>query len=127
MFCSRLATFSPSNSVWNRRSRLNACTTAMPATDSAICAVTAAMRLRVSTSATCEVRWNQRVSTSAGGTIANTTSPSRQSAISSAAIAAGRSTTFETSVGMPCDSTSETASTSLVSRAMIQPAFCCEK
>jgi hypothetical protein len=31
------------------------------------------------------------------------------------------------SVGIPCERTSETASTSLVSRAMIQPAFCCEK
>ena len=44
-----------------------------------------------------------------------------------AAIAEGRRTTFETSVGIPCESTSETASTSLVRRAMIQPAFCCEK
>ena len=99
----------------------------MPETDSAICAVTTPMRLRVSTSATCDVRWNQRVSTSAGGTIAKTTSPSRQSAISSAITAAGSRITFATSVGMPCERTSETASTSLVRRAMIQPAFCCEK
>ena len=99
----------------------------MPATDSAICAVTTAMRLRVSTSATWEVRWNQRVRTSAGGMIAKTTRPSRQSAISRAVSAAGRSTTFATSVGMPCERTSETASTSLVNRAMIHPAFCCEK
>ena len=106
MFCSRLASFSSSNCAWNVRSRLNACTTAMPETDSAICAVTAAMRLRVSTSATCDVRWNQRVKTSAGGTIAKTTSPSRQSAISSAITAAGSSTTFATSVGMPCERTS---------------------
>jgi hypothetical protein len=45
----------------------------------------------------------------------------------SAATAAGRRMTFETSVGMPWERTSETASTSLVRRAMIQPAFCCEK
>ena len=89
MFCSRFAAFSSSNCAWNARSRLNACTTAMPETDSAICAVTAPIRLRVSTSATCDVRWNQRVSTSAGGTIAKTTSPSRQSAIRSATSAAG--------------------------------------
>ena len=54
-------------------------------------------------------------------------SPSRQSAMKSATTAAGRRMTFETSVGIPCESVSETASTSLVSRAMIQPAFCCEK
>ncbi len=99
----------------------------MPETDSAICAVTAAIRFRVSISATCDARWNQRVRTSAGGTVMKTTRPSRQSAMSSAMIAAGSSTRFAISVGMPAESTSETASTSLVSRAMIQPAFCCEK
>ena len=41
--------------------------------------------------------------------------------------AAGRRMTFEMRVGIPCERTSETASTSLVRRAMIQPAFCCEK
>ena len=46
---SRFASFSASNSAWNRRSRLNACTIAIPATDSAICAVTAPIRLRGST------------------------------------------------------------------------------
>ena len=40
------ASLSASNSAWKRRSRLNACTTAIPATDSAICAVTAAIRFR---------------------------------------------------------------------------------
>ena len=99
----------------------------MPETDSAICAVTAPMRSRVSTSATCDTRVNQRVRTSAGGTVAITTRPRRQSAMSSAAIADGSRMTLETSVGIPCERTSLTASTSLVRRAMIQPAFCCEK
>ena len=54
-------------------------------------------------------------------------SPRRQSAMRSAITAAGRRMTFETRVGIPCESVSETASTSLVRRAMIQPAFCCEK
>ena len=66
MFATRFASFSSSNSRWNARSRLNACTTAMPATDSASCAVTAAMRVRTSANATCERRWNQRVTTIAG-------------------------------------------------------------
>src|SRR5207244_2919868 len=39
---------------------------AMPATDSASCAVTAEIRFRTSTCAECERTWNQRVSTSAG-------------------------------------------------------------
>ena len=34
---------------------------------------------------------------------------------------------FETSVGRPCESASEMASTSLVTRAMIHPARCSEK
>jgi hypothetical protein len=106
---------------------LNACTTAIPDTDSAICAVTAPIRSRDSTRATCDTRWNQRVRISAGGTIATTTSPRCQSAISIAATAAGSRMTFATSVGIPCESTSDTESTSLVRRAMIQPAFCCEK
>ena len=62
----------------------------MPATDSAICAVTAAIRFRVSTSATCDARWNQRVRTSAGGRSTNVTRPSRQSAMNSAMTAAGQ-------------------------------------
>ena len=64
---------------------------------------------------------------SVGGRTTNAMSPSRQSAMRSAATAAGRRMTFETSVGIPCERMSETASTSLVRRAMIQPAFCCEK
>jgi hypothetical protein len=42
-------------------------------------------------------------------------------------IATGSSTALDSSTGMPSDSVSLTASTSLVSRAMIQPAFCWEK
>jgi hypothetical protein len=61
VFETRFASFSPSNSRWNARSRLNACTTAIPATDSASCAVTAAIRVRTSENAACERRWNQRV------------------------------------------------------------------
>ena len=106
---------------------MNAWTTAIPATDSAICAVTAAIVLRCSTFAMCEVRWNQRERMMAGGSTTKAISPRRQSAMSNAATAAGRRMTFEMRVGMPCDRTSETASTSLVRRAMIQPAFCCEK
>ena len=40
-FALRFGAFSSSNSAWKARSRLKACTTAMPATDSASCAVTA--------------------------------------------------------------------------------------
>jgi hypothetical protein len=47
--------------------------------------------------------------------------------MNSAVIAAGSSTALVTSVGRPCESTSEIASTSLVRRAMIQPARCSEK
>ena len=125
--CARLASLSASNSAWKRRSRLKACTTAIPATDSAIWAVTAAIRLRCSTFALCETRWNQRERMSAGGRTTNAMRPRRQSAMRSAITAAGRRITFETRVGMPCERTSETASTSLVIRAMIQPAFCWEK
>src|SRR5207248_11293516 len=69
-----------------------------------------AIRLRCSTFAVCETRWNQRERMSAGGSTAKETSPRRQSAISRAVTAAGSRITFETSVGMPCDSTSETRS-----------------
>ncbi len=80
----RFSAFSSSNSSWNARSRLNACTIAMPATDSATCAVTAAIRFRTSSWATADVRWNQRVSTSAGGsTMTTQTMPSRQSTTNS--------------------------------------------
>ena len=52
----RFSSFSRSNSSWKARSRLNACTIAIPATDSAMCAVTAAIRLRTSSWATEDVR-----------------------------------------------------------------------
>ena len=123
----RFSSFSASNSSWKARSRLNACTIAMPATDSAMCAVTAAIRLRTSSCATEDVRWNQRVSTSAGGSTMNEIMPSRQSTMKTTTIAVGSSTTFAASVGRPCDSASDSASTSLVRRAMIQPARCSEK
>ena len=56
MFEARFSPFRPSNWRWNSRSRLNACTIAIPATDSATCAVTAAMRLRTSSWATADLR-----------------------------------------------------------------------
>jgi len=77
--------------------------------------------------ATLDTRWYQRDSTSAGGTIASTTRPSRQSAITSVIAATGSSMALDSSAGIPSESTSLTASTSLVRRAMIQPAFCAEK
>ena len=67
------------------------------------------------------------MSTSAGGSTTSATNPSRQSLMNSAAMAAGSSTALVTSVESPWESTSEIASTSLVSRAMIQPARCSEK
>src|SRR5690348_13037352 len=127
MLAARLAPLSSSKSCWNERSRLNACTTAIPDRDSAICAVTAAMRFRTSSWARADLTWNQRVRTSAGGSTTSATSPSRQSLMKSAITAAGSSTAFVTSVGSPCERTSDRASTSLVSRAMIQPARCSEK
>ena len=65
----RFSPFSTSKVRWNSCSRLYAWTTAMPAIDSAMCAVTAAMRFRTSVKATCDRTWNQRVRSSAGGTI----------------------------------------------------------
>ena len=99
----------------------------MPASDSAICAVTAAIRLRTSPNATDERTWNQRENSSAGGITTSATSASRQSTANSAAIATTNVSEFAISVFRPSDSTSERASMSLVSRAMIQPAFVCEK
>ena len=100
----------------------------MPETDSAICAVTLPIRLRVSTSATCDVRWNQRVSDERRRHDREDDEPEPPVGDQERdRRAAGSRITFATSVGMPCERTSETASTSLVSRAMIQPAFCCEK
>ncbi len=127
MFAVRFSRFSSSNWPWNWRSRLNAWTMAIPETDSATWAVTAAIRFRTSSWATADLRWNQRVSTRVGGRITIATSPRRQSTTKSTITVVGSSTTFETSVGRPCESASEIASTSLVTRAMIQPARCSEK
>ena len=99
----------------------------MPATDSATCAVTPAIRLRTSSWATAEVFWNQRVAIIVGGRITIATRASRQSTTNSTISVVGSSTTFDTSVGRPWDRASEIASTSLVRRAMIQPARCSEK
>ena len=99
----------------------------MPAIDSATCAVTAAMRLRTSVNATCERTWNQRVRSSAGGTITDAASASRQSRTYRPIVAATSVSPFATSVASPSLRTSESASMSLVRRAMIQPARCCEK
>ena len=106
---------------------MNACTIAIPETDSASCAVSAEIRLRTSSCAAAERTWNQRVTTIAGGRITSAISASRQSLTKSAITAAGSSTMLVTSVGRPCERVSESASTSLVSRAMIQPARCSEK
>ncbi len=126
-FATRFASFSSSNSRWNARSRLKAWMTAMPETDSASCAVTAAIRVRTSPNATWLTRWNQRVTSSPGGKTTSATSPSRQSSRKRPASAAISVSVLTTSVVSPCESTSERASTSLVRRAMIQPAFCFEK
>ena len=106
---------------------MNAWTTAIPATDSASCAVTIAILVRTSEAASCETRWNQRVTTIPGGSTQSATSPSRQSSRNSPQTAAINVSVLTTSVVRPWLSTSESASTSLVSREMIQPAFCCEK
>ena len=94
-------------------------------TDSASCAVTAAMRVRTSENAAWERRWNQRVMRIPGGSTSSATSPSRQSSRKRPPIAATSVSVLTTSVVRPWLRTSESASTSLVSRAMIQPAFCC--
>ena len=99
----------------------------MPATDSAICAVIAEIVFRTSRNAACERTWNQRVSTSVGGRMTSATSPSRQSRMKRPITAQTSVSEFATSVVSPCERTSETASTSEVSRAMIQPARCSEK
>ena len=127
VFVRRLASFAESNSARNVRSRLNAWITAMPETDSAICAVIDEIVSRTRRNAACERTWNQRVRTSVGGRITSATSPRRQSSTNSPTIAASSVSVFTTSVVRPCESTSDSASTSDVRRAMIQPAFCCEK
>ena len=126
-FETRFASFRSSNSRWKARSRLKAWTTAMPETDSASCAVTAAIRVRTSANATWDVVWNQRVTTMPGGSTMSATTPRRQSRRNSPPIAATSVIELTTSVVRPWFSTSESASTSLVRRAMIQPAFCWEK
>ena len=127
MFATRFCWLSPSNSAWNARSRLNACTTAIPATDSASWAVTIAIRVRTSDAASCETRWNQRVTMIPGGSTQKATRPSRPSSRKSPQTAAISVSVLTTSVVSPWLRTSESASMSLVSREMIQPAFCCEK
>ena len=62
-----------------------------------------------------------------GGSTISATTPSRQSSRKSPPIAATSVSELTTSVVRPWLRTSESASTSLVRRAMIQPAFCCEK
>ncbi len=126
-FACRFSSFSSSNWPWKARSRLNAWITAIPETDSASCAVTVEIFVRTSVKATWERFWNQRVTTIPGGRTQSATSPSRQSSRKRPAIAAIRVSVLTTSVVRPWLSTSESASTSEVSRAMIQPAFCWEK
>ena len=99
----------------------------MPATDSASCAVTVAIFVRTSAAATWETRWNQRVITIPGGRMQSATSPSRQSSRKRPPTAATSVSVLTTSVVRPWLRTSESASTSLFRREMIQPAFCCEK
>ena len=53
--------------------------------------------------------------------------PSLQSTTKTAITAVGSSTTLAARVGRPWESASDSASTSLVRRAMIQPARCSEK
>ena len=113
-----------SNSRLNADSRLNAWMIAIPATDSAICAVIAAIVSRTRRNAECDRTWNHRVSTNVGGRTTSATSPSRQSSTNRPITAAISISELATSVASPCDSTSESASTSDVSLAMIQPARC---
>ena len=86
--------------------------------------MTAAIRSRTRRNAKCDFTWNHRVSTSVGGRITSATRPSRQSRMKSPITAPSSVRLFVTRVVRPCESTSETASMSEVSRAMIQPAFC---
>ena len=63
--------------------------------------------------------------TSVGGRITSATSAEPPVEDEEAEIAATSVSVLTTSVVSPCERTSESASTSEVSRAMIQPAFCC--
>ncbi len=127
VFVRRLASFAESNSARKACSRLNAWMTAMPETDSAICAVIEEIVSRTRRNAACDLTWNQRVRISVGGRTTSATSPRRQSRMKRPQTAASSVSVLTTSVVSPCERTSERASTSEVRRAMIQPAFCCEK
>ena len=105
-----------------RASRLNAWITAMPASDSAIWAVTAAMRLRTSPNAAGERTGTSARTSSAGGNHAASRAPSRQSTSEQRDDRPTNVSVLAMSVFRPSESTSESASTSLVRRAMIQPA-----
>ena len=98
----------------------------MPETDSAICAVTMPMRLRVSTSATWrslepagqhERGRDDREDDEAEPPVGDEERDHR----------GGQEDHVRDERRHALRATSETASTSDVSRAMIQPAFCCEK
>ena len=82
------------------------------------------MRVRTSAKAVCERIWNQRDTTIVGGRITMVASARRQSSSAIAMIAPVSVSTLPTSVESPSESTSESASTSFVMRAMIQPARC---
>ena len=100
----------------------------MPASDSAICAVSAEMRVRTSAKAVCERDLEPaRDHACVGGRITIVASARRQSRMASAIIAPVSVSTLPTSVESPSESTSESASTSFVMREMIQPARCSEK
>ena len=83
--------------------------------------MTAAIRVRTSANAMCDAVWNQRVTTMPGGSTISATTPRRQSSRKRPPIAARSVSELTTSVVRPWLRTSEIASTSLVSRAMIQP------
>ena len=122
-----LARLSSENCPRKASSRLYDWITAMPASDSAMCAVRAEMRVRTSAKAVCERVWNQRDTTIVGGRITSVASASRQSSSAMAMMAPVSVSTLPTRVESPSESTSESASTSLVMREMIQPARCREK
>ena len=79
----------------------------MPATDSASCAVTAAIRVRTSANAVCDAVWNQRVTTIPGGSTISATTPRRQSSRKRPPIAARSVSELTTSVVSPWLRTSE--------------------
>ena len=94
--------------------------------DSAIWAVTAAMRVRTSAKAACDARWNQRVTRfRAAGRPARRAEAPVQDEQPDHRHDERQDVADER--GEALRSTSESASTSLVRRAMIQPARCSEK